>query len=150
MRPDMLQFHCCVHRAPNESTKNRQAQSVSIRGQKITTIRFEQPWEALPVTFEEAAERLESIAGLHFELDGWFIWGEGAGAGRWQVDGQLSDGGEHLEFVEMKGKCPAEALDQLLCAFGSEQAPLAIQLIQEGVFVDVVTLKRLAKVGRLD
>ncbi len=137
----MLNFHCIVHRAPIEGPEFA---SAIIGETKVSTIRVRAPFEPLPVTFDEAAATLQAIEGVHFEMDGWFIWGQGADAARWQVDGQLSDGGTHLEFVEMRGNCSADTMDTLLAAFGSTREELCIQLLKEGVFVDLPTFKKIA------
>lgn len=140
----MLRFHCFVHCAPDGSSTSV---PVSVQGKDILAVPISGPLTSLPVTFDHAASELSQIEGLHFELDGSFVWGRGAGSDRWQVNGQLTDGGDQLEFVELRGTCPEEVLDLLLQAFTHAQQSLLVQLVQEGVYVEVETMKQTCRFG---
>lgn len=140
----MLKFHCIVHRAPE---LKRCGPRVMVNGHEIEPLALSAPPPALPVTFDVAAQQLTAIEGLHLEPDGWFVWGRRSGGHRWQVDGQLTDGGERLEFVELRGRCPEEALDVLLAALGSAREEPLVQLVREGVYVDLPTFKRVSAGG---
>ena len=59
------------------------------------------------------------------------------------ASGQLTDGGDHLEYVELRGTCPPSALLKLLGAFGEMPNSHSFQLVREGVFVDLSTLHRI-------
>lgn len=128
-----LVFHCFVHGFPAQPAAGP---TVSLGDHQVPTVKFEPPLPALPLTFDHAAQQLLAIDGLHFEPDGWFVWGRGSGAERWQVDGQLTDGGLQLEFVELRGHCPASALDALLTALTNGKDEVLFQLIAEGLFLD--------------
>ena len=130
---ERLSFHCFVHGFPQGPSPGP---LVSVRDRAIPTVQFAPPLPALPLTFDYVAEQLTAIEGLHFEPDGSFVWGCGSGAERWQVDGQLTDGGLNLEFVELRGDCPSAALDELLAAFTGGKGQVLFQLVAEGVFLD--------------
>jgi hypothetical protein len=138
----MLRFHCFVHGAPEGPLNNT---PVSLAGREILSVQIEAPPSSLPVTFDHAAAQLSQIEGLHFEPDGWFLWGQGAGPDRWQVNGQLTDGGARLEFVELHGSCPEEALDVLLNTMTRPPQAVLLQLVLEGVYVDLATLKQICR-----
>jgi hypothetical protein len=88
----------------------------------------------LAATFEAAAAALEALPRLYFEPDGSFLWvGE---QNAWQIDGQLHDRGETLDYVELKGHCPASALACLLRALRTADETLIFHAVREGVFVD--------------
>jgi hypothetical protein len=90
----------------------------------------------MPVSFEQAADRLQELPRMFFEPDGSFVWVGDEQGQRWQVDGQLTDRDGRLLFVELKGDCPANQFDQLLAAFGWPATPLIFQLTRHAVFVD--------------
>jgi len=100
---------------------------------------------SLAVTFERTLAALERLARLFIEPDGSFVWtGTAADGGLWQVDGNLIDRGDVLAYVELKGQCPAERLDELLSALGWPDAPLAFQLLQRGICLDEAEFRRQA------
>jgi hypothetical protein len=91
----------------------------------------------LAVTFESAAAALEALPRLYFEPDGSFVWtGEHTA---WQLDGQLHDRGETLDYAELKGTCPPNALAALLAALRRAEEPLVFHCVREGIFVDEPT-----------
>ena len=54
----------------------------------------------------------------------------------WRLDGQLTDGGPALEFLELKGYCGREQLDSVLTTLGWPQHAVRFHLSQEGIFLD--------------
>ena len=103
----------------------------------------EQP--ALSVTFDAALERLTALPRMFIEPDGSFVWrGSDEDRAEWQVDGELIDRGDVLAFVELKGCCPADRLDELLTALGWPEQPLVFQLPRRGVVLDEAEFRRLA------
>ncbi len=98
----------------------------------------------MPVSFEQAADRLQELPRMFFEPDGSFVWVGDEQGQRWQVDGQLTDRDGRLLFVELKGDCPANQFDQLLAAFGWPATPLIFQLTRHAVFLDEADFRRFA------
>lgn len=104
--------------------------------------------DGLPVTFEEAAIHLEQLERMFFEPDGSFVWvGQDAGE-RWQVDGQLYDRAGKLLTMELKGRAPTPAVEQLLAAVGWPSAALVYQLPRYGVYLDETAWRRWATTAR--
>jgi hypothetical protein len=89
----------------------------------------------LPVTFEEAIDKLKSWNTLLIEPDGSLVWA----SPDWRIDAQLQDGRNGLQYVEIRTTAPRPWNEQLLTAFGHPSHRFVIQLIHEGVFLDVGT-----------
>jgi len=88
------------------------------------------------ITWEQAAESLEALPNMLFEPDGSWIWsGDGAEGNRWHINGHLFDFDNRLHRVELRGECPATALDQLLACFGWPETPLVFEQVLEGITV---------------
>jgi len=101
--------------------------------------------EGMSVTFDQALAALKWFDRLFIEPDGSFVWtGATADGERWQVDGSLIDQGDCLAYVELKGTCPEEQIDQLLSALGWPEAGLVFQLQQRGALLDEAEFRRLA------
>ena len=66
----------------------------------------------LPVSFEDAAERLQELPKLGFEWDGSFVWAKDQG--QQQVFGMLYDAAGSIQYCEMQGKCDLRTW-QTLC-----------------------------------
>ncbi len=62
----------------------------------------------------------------------------------WQLDGLLADRADRLLYVELKGTCPPEALDELLAAIGRPAEGFMFQLVREAVFLDEEEFRRYA------
>ena len=89
---------------------------------------------SLAVTFDSAVAEIARLPRLFIEPDGSFVWRGTSDDGQsWQVDGNLIDRGEVLDYVELKGWCPSQRLDEILAALGWPQTPLAFQLPRQGV-----------------
>src|SRR5690606_10096817 len=91
--------------------------------------------EPLALTFDEAYAALERLPRMYLEPDGSLLWvGESAGR-RWQLDGQLQDRGDRLDYIELKGTCSDEAFDAFLTALGWPAQQVVFHLVAEGVFL---------------
>jgi hypothetical protein len=98
----------------------------------------------IPVSFEQAADRLQELPRMFFEPDGSFVWvGEERGQ-HWQVDGQVTDRDGRLLYADLKGTCPSNQFDQLLAALGWPAVPLVFQLTRHAVFLDEADFRRFA------
>jgi len=134
----------------------------------------------LPITFDQAVNRMQSAGNIYCEGDGSFVvcgnqiadaknqhtlWiGRDAKRGKilptadwrftapdsphdsnskvvWRIEGNLVDGSEHLNHVQMIGFAPVPVWREFLKIFASERAekdlPCVFQLQQFGIFLDV-------------
>ncbi len=63
-------------------------------------------------TFQDAAERLQTIGGLYFEPDGSFVWSPDAG--KQSIYGMLYDANDQLQYVELWGSCDFSTWQQVM------------------------------------
>ncbi len=116
----MLSFFCSIHGSADHDGANYGGQRAA----------------PLAVTFDEVATRLAALPRMFIEPDGSFVWRGTADAGQtWQIDGNLTDRGEVLDHVELKGTCPAERLDEILRTLGWPETRVAFQLPRLGQFL---------------
>lgn len=140
MRPT----HFALHARPATA---RPGPLVALDGGDYCSLRVE-PGQAelLGCTFDAAVAELATWPGLFCEPDGAFVWvSEHRAEPRWQLDGQLFDGGAGLLYVELRGNCPRSEFDRLLNQFGWPRLPLMFQLIREGVLLDEAEFRRFAE-----
>ncbi|HZZ30169.1 MAG TPA: hypothetical protein VFE46_19380 [Pirellulales bacterium] len=139
----MLSFHTTVHARRAEITAGPE---INLHGRKFCTLSAtpEALAATFPVSFEEAGAALEKLERLHFEPDGSFVWVSARDEAPWQVDGNLFDRAGRLLFVDLKGTCPSQQLDQLLAAFGWPQCVVMFQLLREAVFLNEADFRRYA------
>lgn len=102
----------------------------------------EPPWG---VTFDEAYAALEQVPSVFLEPDGSFFRASRPGEETWQVEGNLYDQGPHLAYVELKGSCPVERLDELLRTLGWPSVRLTIQRVREGTQMSDEEFRELAR-----
>jgi hypothetical protein len=102
------------------------------------------PDGGFPCSFEEFAERVGRFERLYFEPDGSFVWVASKGEPSWQLDGMVYDRDGRVWYVDLKGTCPTERLDQLLGILGWPQTAVTFQLVREAEFVDEPTFRRRA------
>lgn len=103
------------------------------------------PHGGLRVTFDAALASLARLPRLFIEPDGSFVWTESTPDDQsWQVDGNLIDRGDVLDYVEAKGHCPQAQFDALLSALGWPEAKLAFQLPQRGIVLAEAEFRQLA------
>lgn len=140
MRP----FHISLHAAPTVEyaevpiqIEDRSAARLLIDAAQLTS--------PFPVTFGQALNFMASLPRMYVEPDGSWVWVGGENSVPWQLDGTLYDRGTHLQYVEMKGTCSAEAFDQfaaMLCPTSAKLLPkelplarLVVQLMRYAVFL---------------
>jgi hypothetical protein len=137
----MYRFDIHVHPAP--ATRNA-SESIVLEGVEYPTLVYSAVHQRPFVAFEEALGALERLPRMFVEPDGSFVWVGEANGERWQVDGNLFDGGYSLAYVALKGNCPPEAFDRLLGCFGWPATEVVVQLARAGVFVDEGSFRSLA------
>ncbi len=101
----------------------------------------------LPITFNEAYARFESIDELFIEPDGAFGWVSRQDSEEsWRVDGCLYDSGPKLQYVEMKGHCSATSWQQfgpnILNALNVNDENAIVQLVRAGIYVSINQFER--------
>ncbi|MCE9529249.1 MAG: hypothetical protein K8R36_24645 [Planctomycetales bacterium] len=101
-----------------------------------------QPWN---VTFDAAFAALEQVPGVFIEPDGSFFLVSRPGEPKWQVEGNLYDQGVCLAYVEMKGCCTEERLNELLRPLGWPAVPLVFQMVREGTKLTEAEFRRTAE-----
>ena len=139
----MLRFHTHIQAAPLGTTR---AAELTIAGCTLVPLLLPQPatrpkWG---VTFDAAAEQLVRLPRFFYEPDGSFAWFSAPGSASWRLEGNLYDRGDELAYVELKGTCPEEELNQLLAALGWPTAPLMFQVSRLGLYLDESDFRRLA------
>jgi hypothetical protein len=106
----------------------------------LTTLQVSPEWAGamLPLTFEEAVERLSRLPKAYIEPDGSFVWaGAGPPAFRWE--GMLHDRGQRLSHVELLGQGGRESLLRLIVTVAGDPQQLMIQSVREGRFFAAVS-----------
>lgn len=139
----LLAFNAVIHARPAGAPT---ADDTSLRGcvRRRLAVRGDEVGPGFVVTFETVGERLAGKERLYFEPDGSFVWVAAAEERAWQLDGLLADRADRLLYVELKGTCPPEALDELLAAIGRPAEGFMFQLVREAVFLDEGEFRRYA------
>jgi len=129
-----FEFHLTVHARPIREFNVRQIELAGVCHPTldVTTVELDAP---IPISFEQAMERLEQLPCMFCELDGSFVWAIHEPQRRWQVDGHLFDRHGKLIYVELHGSCPWPSFLKLLECLGSTDTNLVYQLVREGVIV---------------
>jgi hypothetical protein len=146
----MYQFYVTVHARPPGAMSGDAIDVGGLRVRPLAVPREALATTTLPCSFEEACTRLCALEHMFCEPDGSFVWTSPQAQQPWQLDGNLYDRDGRLLFVDVKGTCPADALDRLLAALGWPQTPLMFQLTREAVFLDEDEFRRLAAKGRTE
>lgn len=136
-------FHVSLHARPPEAAPGP---VVELRQLKLRTLDVPRTALAFPfeLSFETAETALAQLPRMYCEPDGSFVWVSSTAEPSWQLDGNLYDRQERLLFVDLKGNCPADVLDQLLTALGWPATPVMFQLVREAVFLDEDEFRRYA------
>ena len=116
-----------------------------ILGQPIPTLMIPESDRGQPlrVAFDDVARCLIAEPGVYWEPDGTFSWID-SGPSRCRLLGQLADGGEQLQHVEIRGIPSARQLDRLIDLMRGDGG-LMFQLVEAGVYVEESALRQLAK-----
>lgn len=141
----MYRFDFQIHARPPQTVAG---EPLRYEGQTWPTlvVRGSHDAQSRWVTFDDAMAALADLPRMYLEPDGSLLWtGENNSAERWQVDGNLYDGGPALAYVDLKGECPVDAFDALLRCLGWPTVALVFQLRREGVFVDESVARALSE-----
>jgi hypothetical protein len=140
-----FRFHVSVHAAPRDKRPGPQSviNGIHVETLDVTPAQLAEP---MGTSFEDASAALEKLERMFLEPDGSFVWVSPQSDLRWQIDGVLYDRAGRLMFVDLKGDCTEEALDQLLSALCADKKPLMFQLVREAVFLDDEQFRRACEV----
>lgn len=103
--------------------------------------------QLMSIDFESAAEQLQRLDRMFFEMDGSFVWtGENSTEStnepaRWQVDGMVYDVGGQIQRLELKGLCSKASWRKLLAVLNWPAQPLIIYDITNAGFEAIDTLE---------
>lgn len=131
----MVPFRIVIKALPDAAVA---VQNTTVAGVATGSLTVPAEFQATPlgVSFERAAEMLETFPRMHVEPDGSFVWvsstDEKTG---WQVDGNLYDRAGSLVSIDLKGTCHRTQFAQLLDVFRAEGRELMIELVREAVFL---------------
>jgi hypothetical protein len=123
---------------------------VNVGGREVDTVAVADPvrLSAFRGDFDTVAGRLRDIPRLHLEPDGWFIL---AGKeGLWQVQGVVHDQGQQVGYLELKGTCDLESLQQIIGSLDVAIGDLLFQLASEGLFVAWPSFQRMVTAKSTD
>ena len=142
-----IPFHVSIHVCPPPPLAMR---PIELRGVAINALMPSSVGAAtsFAVSFEEVLERLQTLPRMFVEPDGSWVWVSSHKPSQnepaWQLDGVLYDRAGYVLHMELKGWCPASALDLLLGTLGWPATPVMYQLVQEAIFLDDSEFRRLA------
>jgi len=138
----MLRFQMAIHRRCSTVTTGP---VIEWQGEPVRTLVADMAARSatFEVPFEGLCEQLNAWPRMFLEPDGALVW-VGETPERWQVDGVLNERGGNAWYVELKGTCPRDALEQVLGALGWPAVPVMFQLSEAGAFVDEAEFFRLA------
>jgi hypothetical protein len=131
----MQPFHIVIRAFPNRELPT---QPITLAGRDVDALMVPAELQSTPlgVSFEQAAETLETFPRMHIEPDGSFVWRSiSDGDEAWQVDGNLYDRDGSLIAIDLKGACGQTQLARLLDVFRSDGRALMIELIRDAEFV---------------
>ncbi|MEO8496554.1 MAG: hypothetical protein ABI614_15920 [Planctomycetota bacterium] len=131
----MRSFHVVIRALPNMELPER---TIVLAGVEIAALTVPSELQATPlgVSFEQAAEILETFPRLYFEPDGSFVWVSSSDEqAAWQLDGNLYDRDGSLIAIDLKGTCDRAHLAQLLDVFRADGSELMMQVVRDAVFV---------------
>ncbi|QGJ71995.1 Hypothetical protein PBC10988_37080 [Planctomycetales bacterium 10988] len=138
--PTWYQFDTVIQIAPSEP--NDGAFQV-ISGKNVRPFQLTPSQQGLPfpIRFEELMEQFAQWPRMFCEWDGSFVWtGEESISSeeelRWQLDGNLYDRDDRLIYIELKGICPQNRLEQFLTACGWPQDSFMFGLTNHGTFLN--------------
>lgn len=136
-------FHVSLHARPEHVTPGPLWES---RGARWPTVQLaaEEVRRPFPVQGEAAAAELSVLPRMFLEPDGSFVWVSPANETPWQLDGQLYESRARLLYVDLKGSCPGAAFDAILRACGWPAAPVVVQDVHAGVYLDEPDFRRFA------
>lgn len=135
-------FHVTIHAHDNHEVV---CQEVEVDGHSVSVLQFDSTTPAAPfnVTFDDTASRLIELDRMYFEPDGSFVWVSEKGPSEWQLDGLLTDRGDKLMTIELKGSAPWTILATFLGVVGWPQREVVFQDMHRGLFYATDSFRQL-------
>ncbi len=93
-------------------------------------------------SYEDYAQVLMNIPRLYIEPDGSFVWVSALDSEH-QLNGQITDDGQRVMFVELRGTCPFSGVEPVLVGLGWPEQPVRIQLLPNARILDDVEFRAL-------
>jgi len=137
----LYRFHANIFARPPHAPEGI---PTTLRNIELPTLRPQTFDAFFPLTFEQAYDALALLPRIDVEPDGFFVISGDVSGKRWQLDGHLYDFGDRLHRFELHGDCPREALDAILMCLGWPAAPLAFELVMEGVALEEAAFRQFA------
>lgn len=110
---------------------------------KLPTLSVDSLETPFPTTFEAAAERMQQLPRMFFELDGSFLFTGWQDETFWRLEGNLYDRRDALLYVELRIDSPRAPFEQLVEVIAPGSARM-YELPGEGVLVSEETLLKYA------
>lgn len=107
------------------------------------------PGKQLPQSFESFAEKLGSMPGMVFEMDGSFVWVDHDFTPASQMDGMVYDRLGKLEYVEIKGTCNAQQWHTLCEAVCGLAIQLPLERKSRKAELEYSVINKIARVHRV-
>ncbi len=129
----MSSFHIIVR--PSEG--RLPASKIDIRGAEVLTYRLDSDSGAagFSVSYEELSQKLSQIERLFIEPDGSFVWVSPDNTEQ-KLNGQITDDGKHVMFLELRGNCPFHSMEPVLAGLGWPTCRLLFQQLPEANLFD--------------
>lgn len=141
-------FHCFIQ---SRAETARRGPAATVEGCCVPTLALDEADRARPfrVSFDEVADGLLKLPGLYWEPDGSFVWVGTfqGGAWPWRLEGQVTDAGAAVAFLELQGHCRAGELDQVLSLLNWPAEPVLFQVHGSGVLLEEVTFRQVYLAG---
>ena len=93
------------------------------------------------VDYETVSNQLVTIPRLFLEPDGSFVWVSSADPDH-RIDGQTTDDGRQLLYVELRGRCEWNQFANVIEHFGVSVSGLIFQLLPEALLIKASQLRQ--------
>lgn len=94
------------------------------------------------VDYETVATQLAAIPRLYIEPDGSFVWVSSVDPD-YRIDGQTTDDGRQLLYVELRGRCDWKQFANVIEQFGVSTSDLIFQLLPEALLIKEPQLRQM-------
>lgn len=94
------------------------------------------------VDYETVAAQLAAIPRLYIEPDGSFVWVSSVDPDD-RIDGQTTDDGRQLLYVELRGRCEWSQFANVVEQFGVSTSDLIFQLLPEALLIKESQLRHM-------
>lgn len=137
-------FHIFIHARPARQIATSQ---VELDGVLLRTLQIDptELTEEHSATFEHTLEVLTKLPRSYVEPDGAFFWRPEPRPDGSFVEGNIFDGIQTVQHMELKGNCSIAEFDQVTGSLGTAKERLVIQMLPYAIFVDYEQFSELLK-----